>query len=199
MYADLHPLRKQLFQLSDNVLVEMAFGYSGPTPPLGELFGFFGTQSVDMPADAQRRCFASAELMARALASSLRLDRPVFDRPQVVREYLKLRLGGRSAETFAVLYLDSMHRLIEYEEVFHGTLTQTSVYPRELVKRALLKDAAALVLAHNHPSGTPEPSRSDEAITGVIKAAMALVDVKVLDHFIVTSDTACSMAELGRM
>jgi DNA repair protein RadC len=98
---------------------------------------------------------------------------------------------------FAVLFLDSQNRLIALEELFRGTLTQTSVYPREVVLRALHHHAAAVVLAHNHPSGTALPSRADEALTQSLKAALALVDVRVLDHFIVTRDNAASMAELG--
>lgn len=197
MYADLHPLRKQLLSESDNSLLQIAFGYQGPVPDLGELFGFFETTNLELPLDDQRRFFAAAELMARALASSMRTRGPLFDSPRATREFLKLRLGGRCAETFAVLWVDSQNRLIEYEEVFYGTLTQTSVYPRELVKRALLINAAGVILAHNHPSGECRPSRADEGLTQSIKAAMSLVDVRVLDHFIVTSDNTFSMAETG--
>jgi DNA repair protein RadC len=100
---------------------------------------------------------------------------------------------------FAVLFLDSQNRLIALEELFRGTLSQTSVYPREVVLRALHHHAAAVVLAHNHPSGAAQPSRADEALTQSLKAALALVDVRVLDHFIVTRDQAASMAEMGLM
>jgi DNA repair protein RadC len=100
-------------------------------------------------------------------------------------------------EVFAVLFLDSQHRLIALEEMFRGTLTQTSVYPREVVKQALTLNASSVVLAHNHPSGTAQPSRADEALTHTLKAALALVDVRVLDHFVVTASQAVSMAELG--
>jgi DNA repair protein RadC len=98
---------------------------------------------------------------------------------------------------FAVLFLDSQNRLLALEELFRGTLSQTSVYPREVVLRALHHHAASVVLAHNHPSGVAEPSRADEALTQSLKAALALVDVRVLDHFIVTRDRAASMAEMG--
>jgi DNA repair protein RadC len=139
---------------------------------------------------------AVLELARRALAEKLK-EKPLFDTPQAVRDYLQLQLGSRPHEVFAVLFLDSQHRLIALEELFRGTLTQTSVYPREVVVRALALNAASVVLAHNHPSGTPKPSRADEALTQTIKAALALVDVRVLDHFVVTSSQAVSMAELG--
>lgn len=139
---------------------------------------------------------AVLELARRALAEQLK-DKTIFDTPQAVRDYLQLQLGSRSHEVFAVLFLDSQHRLIALEELFRGTLTQTSVYPREVVVRALALNAASVVLAHNHPSGSATPSRADEVLTQTIKAALALIDVRVLDHFVVTSNLAVSMAELG--
>ncbi|MBC7649894.1 MAG: DNA repair protein RadC [Vitreoscilla sp.] len=141
---------------------------------------------------------AVLELARRALASKLQ-ETTVFSNPQAIRDYLQLQLGSREHEIFAVLFLDSAHRLIVLEEMFRGTLTQTSVYPREVVVRALALNAANVVLAHNHPSGTAQASRADEAITQTLKAALALIDVRVLDHFIVTSTQAVSMAELGLM
>lgn len=139
---------------------------------------------------------AVLELARRALSEQLK-EKPLFATPQAVRDYLQLQLGSRSHEIFAVLFLDSQHRLIALEELFRGTLTQTSVYPREVVVRALALQAASVVLAHNHPSGEARPSRADEALTQTLKAALALVDVRVLDHFVVTSTQAVSMAELG--
>ena len=139
---------------------------------------------------------AVLELARRALAEKLR-EKTLFDTPQAVRDYLQLQLGSRPHEIFAVLFLDSQHRLIVLEELFRGTLTQTSVYPREVVVRALALNASSVVLAHNHPSGTAKPSRADEALTQTLKSALALVDVRVLDHFVVTSSQAVSMAELG--
>ena len=139
---------------------------------------------------------AVLELARRALVEKLQ-EKPLFDSPQSVRDYLQLQLGSRPHEIFAVLFLDSQHRLIALEELFRGTLTQTSVYPREVVVRALALNAASVVLAHNHPSGTAQPSRADEALTQTLKAALALVDVRVLDHFVVTSSKAVSMAEMG--
>ena len=114
-----------------------------------------------------------------------------------MRQYLQLQLGAKAYEVFAVMFLDSQHRLIAFEEMFRGTVTQTSVYPREVVVRALSLQAVAVVLAHNHPSGSTQPSRADEVLTQSLKSALALVDVRVLDHFVVTSQQACSMAEMG--
>jgi len=139
---------------------------------------------------------AVLELARRALAQQL-TQKPLFNTPQAVRDYLQLQLGGLHHEVFAVLFLDSQQRLIALEEMFRGTLTQTSVYPREVVKHALTLNASSVVLAHNHPSGTAQPSRADEALTHTLKAALALVDVRVLDHFVVTASQAVSMAELG--
>jgi DNA repair protein RadC len=139
---------------------------------------------------------AVLELARRALSQVLQ-EKALFDSPKAVREYLQLQLGAKQHEVFAVLFLDSQNRLIALEELFRGTLTQTSVYPREVVLRALHHHAAAVELAHNHPSGTATPSRADEALTQCLKAALALVDVRVLDHFIVTRDQAASMAEMG--
>ena len=139
---------------------------------------------------------AVLELARRALASQLQ-EKTMFSNPQAIRDYLQLQLGSREHEIFAVLFLDASHRLIVLEEMFRGTLTQTSVYPREVVVRALALNAANVVLAHNHPSGTAQASRADEAITQTLKAALALIDVRVLDHFIVTRTAAVSMAEMG--
>lgn len=139
---------------------------------------------------------AVLELARRALAQQLR-EREVFGTPGAVKHYLQLHLAARAHEVFAVLFLDSQNRLLAMEELFRGTLTQTSVYPREVVLRALQHQAAAVVLAHNHPSGSVQPSRADEALTQTLKAALALVDVRVLDHVIVAPGVALSMAEQG--
>jgi DNA repair protein RadC len=139
---------------------------------------------------------AVLELARRALAEELK-EKTLFDTQQAVRDYLQLQLGSRPHEIFAVLFLDTQHRLIALEELFRGSLTQTSVYPREVVVRALALNAASVVLAHNHPSGTAQPSRADQALTQTLKSALALVDVRVLDHFVVTSTEAVSMADLG--
>ena len=139
---------------------------------------------------------AVLELARRALAQQLR-ERAVFDSPDAVGHYLQLQLAAKGHEVFAVLFLDSQHKLIALEEMFRGTLTQTSVYPREVVLRALHLQAAAVVLAHNHPSGSVQPSRADEALTQTLKAALALVDVRVLDHVIVAPGQWLSMASKG--
>ena len=139
---------------------------------------------------------AVLELARRSLASEL-AARPVFDSPAKVKQYLALQLAERAHEVFAVLFLDAQSRLIALEEMFRGTLTQTSVYPREVVKRSLELGAAAVILAHNHPSGTAEPSRADEFLTQTLKSALALVDVRVLDHLVVGRGSVASFAERG--
>ena len=121
----------------------------------------------------------------------------MFDSPDAVKHYLQLHLAYKGHEVFAVLFLDSQHRLLALEEMFRGTLTQTSVYPREVVLRALHHQAAAVVLSHNHPSGNVQPSRADEALTQTLKTTLALIDVRVLDHVIVAPGQALSMAEKG--
>jgi DNA repair protein RadC len=141
---------------------------------------------------------AVLELARRVLTERLR-ERPALDSPQGVKEYLQLHLAGKKHECFAVLFLDSQHRLLALEELFRGTLAQTSVYPREVVLRALHHHAASVVLAHNHPSGTVQPSRADESLTQALKAALSLVDVRVLDHVIVAPGLALSMAEAGML
>ena len=139
---------------------------------------------------------AVLEMSRRALRETL--DRgPALSSPQAVRDYLRLRLQGRLHEVFVAVFLDAQNRVLEVEELFRGTLTQTSVFPREIVKRALYFNAAAIIFAHNHPSGVAEPSRADEALTQTLKHTLALVDVKVLDHFVVGGDSAMSFAERG--
>ncbi|WP_448251135.1 RadC family protein [Ottowia oryzae] len=141
---------------------------------------------------------AVLELARRALAEQLRTQ-PVFETPGAVKDYVQLQLGQRPHEVFAVLFLDSQHRLIALEELFRGTLSQTSVYPREVALRALHHHAAAVVLTHNHPSGSVQPSRADEVLTQTLKTALGLLDVRVLDHVIVGPGQALSMAEQGAL
>jgi DNA repair protein RadC len=141
---------------------------------------------------------AVMELARRALAQQLKAA-PVFDEPGRVKDYLALQLGGRPQEVFMVLFLDGQHRLLHSEEMFFGTLTQTSVYPREVIRLALRHNAGAVVLAHNHPSGVAEPSRADEFLTQTLKTALRLVDVQVLDHIIVGQGQVVSLAERGLM
>ena len=137
-------------------------------------------------------------LSRRALAEQLKAG-PAFEDPQSVKQYVQLHLGHKPHEVFAVLFLNAQHRLLAMEKLFRGSLTQTSVYPREVVQRALHHQAAALILAHNHPSGHVQPSPADLQITQTLKAALALVDVRVLDHLIVAPGLAHSMAEQGQI
>ena len=140
---------------------------------------------------------AVVELARRALSEPLR-DADVFESPGAVRDWLRLRIGSLPHEVFHVLLLDARNRLIDAVELFRGTLTQTSVYPREVVKLALTRNAAAVILAHNHPSGAAEPSAADELLTRSLKQALELVDIRVLDHFIVTAHARpISFAERG--
>ena len=139
---------------------------------------------------------AALELARRALKEEL-TTRDALSSPRSVRDYLRLALSGREHEVFMALMLDAQHRVIACEELFRGTLTQTSVYPREVVKCALRHNAAAIIFAHNHPSGVAEPSHADETLTRSLKAALALVDIQVLDHFIVAGTGTLSFAERG--
>lgn len=186
--------------------------------------GVRGSTAVDLARDALARCgsltsllnaprraldeiaglgdakyaqlHAVLEMSRRALRETL--NRGVaLSSPQAVRDYLRLTLQAKQYEIFVGVFLDAQNRVLNVEELFKGTLTQTSVFPREIVKRALHYNAAAVIFAHNHPSGVAEPSRADEALTQTLKHTLALVDVKVLDHFVVGGDAAMSFAERG--
>lgn len=135
--------------------------------------------------------------LARRVALAPLAQSPVFEAPDAVRRFLALQFAGLEHEVFGVLFLDAQHRLLVFEPLFRGTLTQTSVYPREVVRRALAHNAAAVILAHNHPSGVSEPSRADEHLTQALKSALALVDVRVLDHLVVGRGDVTSFAERG--
>ena len=139
---------------------------------------------------------AVMELAKRATAQQLQA-REVFASPQAVKHFVQMHLAHRPHEVFAVLFLDSQNRLIAMEEMFRGTLSQTSVYPREVALRALHHHAAALILAHNHPSGSVQPSLADRALTRSLQSALARLDVRVLDHVIVAQGATLSMAEEG--
>lgn len=141
---------------------------------------------------------AIAEMARRALQEEMRSG-DALNSPRAVREYLQLLLRARPHEVFNAIYLDAQHRVIATEELFRGTLTQTSVYPREVVKRALHHNAAAVIFAHNHPSGVAEPSESDRLLTDALKQSLQLVDVRVLDHFIVAGTGCLSFAEKGML
>jgi len=144
----------------------------------------------------RRKLTVARELLLRDLHAQMQAG-PVMESPQVLRDWLRLYCAGLEHEVFIVVYLDARHRLIDAVELFRGTLTQTSVYPREVVKGALTRNAAAVALAHNHPSGVAEPSRADEFLTQNLRAALGLVDVRVLDHFVVAGDSVLSFAERG--
>lgn len=139
---------------------------------------------------------AVIELARRSLAQEL-TRRPTFDSPTRVKDYARLQLAQLNHEVFALMFLDAQNRLIEWNEMFRGTLSQTSVYPREVVKRSLDVHASAVILVHNHPSGLAEPSRADEYLTQTLKTALALVDVRVLDHLVVGRTDVMSFAERG--
>jgi len=139
---------------------------------------------------------AVLELAKRSLAEDLRAG-ITLDSPHAVKQYLQLSLSRKAHESFTVLFLDVKNRLIACEELFRGTLTQASVYPREVVKAALAHNAAGILLAHNHPSGVSEPSAADHALTHALKNALALVDIRVLDHFVVAGSQVYSFAEHG--
>lgn len=180
-----------VLQLAQSLLDDFG-GLAGllaaPADSLGRVKGLGPAKRAELAA--------VLEIARRTLAERLRAA-PVFDSPQAVKDYLRLQLAGRPHEVFAVLFLDTQQRLLAFEELFRGTLSQASVYPREVVKRALALNAAAAILAHNHPSGVAEPSRADEVLTHTLKAALALVDVRVLDHFVVARDHVVSFAERG--
>lgn len=186
---------KSVLRMADELLAPPPLGFGG-------LAGLLHATATDLArikglGPAKRaELVAVLELARRALVEQLR-ERPMLNAPQQVKDYLQLQLGGRAHEVFAVVFLDSQHRLLALEELFRGSLSQASVYPREVVVRALTLHAAAVILAHNHPSGCAEPSRADELLTQQLKAALALVDVRVLDHVIVAPGQALSMAERG--
>ncbi|HXQ31915.1 MAG TPA: DNA repair protein RadC [Steroidobacteraceae bacterium] len=141
----------------------------------------------------------AAEIIAaarRALSRRVRRGAALTS-PRLVRDFLSLKLGGLEHESFAVLLLDNRHRLIDYVELFRGTIDGASVHPREVVKLALARNAAALVLAHPHPSGVAEPSQADAAITRRLREALALVDIRVIDHIIIAGGETVSLAERG--
>src|ERR671919_336073 len=172
----------------------------------GELLEKFGGMAKMLEADlrgikglgpAKTAQFAAAfEILRRSLDEKLR-ERSALTSPGAVRDYLRFALGQREHEVFVCIWLDAQHRVMSFEEIFSGTLTQTSVYPREIVKKALARNAAAVIFAHNHPSGVAQPSQADELLTRSLKEALALVEVKVLDHFVVAGNQAISFAERG--
>jgi len=168
----------------------------------GSLNGIFSASQQDisqvhgMGTSKFAQLQAIFEMSRRALAEEMQV-RDVLTSPTQVRDYLCLKLGALTREVFLVLFLDAQNRVLAQESMFEGTLTQTSVYPREVVKRALHHNAASVIFAHNHPSGVAQQSRADEMLTAALKQALALVDVRVLDHFIVAGNNTLSFAERG--
>lgn len=182
-------------------VLELARGALGRFGSLNGLLNAPAHEIQQMPGFGPAKCaqlLAVIELARRALREEVKRER-LLDSPPKVREYLQLRIGRLPHEVFAALYLDAQNRLIDDEELFRGTLTQTSVYPREVVKRALRHNAASVIFAHNHPSGLAEPSRADELLTRTLRDALALVEVRVLDHVIVAGNASVSFAERGLM
>ncbi len=180
--------------LSDVALLQKLIGvqqsrklYRGSLQPL-----FAATET----GTAHEKCIVAMELVRRCLREQLKRE-CLLAAPAAAREYLKLHFVGQGHESFMVLFLDAQNYLIAATELFRGTLTQTSVYPREVVKESLRHNAGAVIFAHNHPSGIAEPSRADEMLTQNLKSALALVDVKVIDHFVVAGASILSFAERG--
>ena len=180
--------------LSDVALLQKLIGvqqsrklYRGSLQPL-----FAATET----GTAHEKCIVAMELVRRCLREQLKRE-CLLAAPSAAREYLKLHFAGQGHESFMVLFLDAQNYLIAATELFRGTLTQTSVYPREVVKESLRHNAGAVIFAHNHPSGIAEPSRADEMLTQNLKSALALVDVKVIDHFVVAGASILSFAERG--
>jgi len=168
----------------------------------GGIAGLLAASAVELSAvrgfgPARSAVLASVVELARRSLAQEAAECDALVSPEAVRDYLRLSLGGRSYEVFVGLFLDSQNRVLAAEELFRGTLAQTSVYPREVVKAALARNAAAMIFAHNHPSGVAEPSRADELLTQALKQALALVDIRTLDHFVVAGGRLTSFAERG--
>lgn len=180
-----------VLQLAEKVLSDLG-GLPGllqaDTSRLGRIKGLGPAKRSEL--------IAVMELARRSLHTDLQ-SQPVFSNPQAVKDFLQMQLGSRPHEVFAVLFLDAQHRLIAFEELFRGTLSQTSVYPREVIKQALAHNAGAVILTHNHPSGVLEPSRADELLTQTLKSSLQLIDVRVLDHIVVCRSACLSFAERG--
>lgn len=195
-------------KLSDRELLSILLGEEGESysmRSLAELFGLrtmrhtkpIGVAEEVLTYAMPDKLMAARELLRRALEEDFEESSDSLSSPGSVRDYLRLFLGGQEFESFVALWLDAQHRLIAGMELFRGTLTQTSVYPREVVKKGLALNAAAVIFAHNHPSGVAEPSQSDRMLTDALKQALSLVDIRVLDHFIVADITVMSFAERG--
>lgn len=179
-------------ELAHHSLVKL-FGYSAK--PQQENFG--RVMETRMPYNAHPQLEAAKELIARAMVEEMKDISVSFTNPEIVKNFVCTKIGSLENEVFWALWMDPLNRLICAEQLFNGSLTQTSVYPRPVVQRALQVNAAAVIFAHNHPSGGIEPSRADEMITQRLKASLDLVDVRVLDHFVVSGNQATSFAQKG--
>lgn len=197
-------------QPTNTQLLSMLLGIDGETLlgscSLSELFGLKvvrqkGNRVAEKPADytAPNKLLVARELLRRALEESMADEAYSLNSPQAVKDYLRLHLGGREEEHFVALWLDAQHKLIAVDDLFRGTLTQTSVYPREVVKSGLKYNACCVIFAHNHPSGVAEPSSSDRMLTDALKQALSLVDIRVIDHMIVADNNIMSFAETGKI
>jgi DNA repair protein RadC len=183
--------------LSDLEVLSLLMGAKTATRMYhGSLAALFITGAVDR--EMHPKIAAARELVKRALKEGLKRC-SVLSSPADVRDYIRLLFIGKEYEVFVAIFLDAQNRVIETDELFRGTLTQTSVYPREVVKRALRLNSSSVILAHNHPSGIAEPSRADELLTQTLKQSLALVDVRVLDHFVAGGNSVLSFAERGLM
>ena len=196
----------EVMRMSDADLLAVLCGTSGRAlakRPLSEVFGFNRPRQDGLFAGEDQALYTVAPQSAAAIELFVRATQEKMQSidcmgsPKAIREFLCGRMGALEHEVFWCLWLDAQNRLIAAEEVFRGTLTQTAVYPREVVKRSMATNAAAVVFAHNHPSGLLEPSRADECLTANLKQALGFVDVKVLDHFVVGGGKAISFAEKG--
>jgi DNA repair protein RadC len=198
---------KQFHEMSNIELLTLLIGEQSAcnlgVRSLSELFGFSAARNGLATGETlasyyshHQNLLAAKELIARCFQERM-ISGEDLTSPSIVKQFLCSKIGSLEHEVFWCLWLDNSHRLIAAEELFRGTLSQASVYPREIVKRALAVNAAAIILAHNHPSGETEPSTADIQLTQAIKSAVALVDVRVLDHFVVGGTDAISFAEKG--
>lgn len=194
--------------LSNRELLSILIGKEADSHSMRSLAELFGLRMARQPANigvaeelvsysVPKILIAARELLRRALAETLGEPTEILASPASVRDYLKLALGCQEYESFVALWLDAQNGLISGMELFRGTTTQTSVYPREVVRTGLKLNAVGVIFAHNHPSGSSEPSRADEVLTKQLQQALSLVDIKVLDHFIVADNAVTSFAERG--
>ncbi len=191
-YSSNFPSSDFVNRLSDRDLLGELIGVEESRQYTGSLSPFF----VEGPAASHTKCAVARELVKRWLYEEM-VHREALSDPRAVVEFLKVHFAGREYESFVVLYLDAQHRLIALEEISRGTLSETKIYVREIVKSSLRFNAAGTLFSHNHPSGVPTISRADECITQVLKQALALVDVRVLDHIVIAGNQSRSFAETG--